>query len=153
MRAVVRERCCDDSSTGRAVSDQERGSLTLFMATLCFALFVLIGLVVDGGRAVSARGAAQGVAEQAARVGAGQLSASDLRLGEVAIDPVAAELAADRYLQEAGYKGSVTASGGIVSVHITSSEPTTILGIVGIEHIGVSVSARATDVHGVTRAD
>jgi Flp pilus assembly protein TadG len=123
------------------------------MATLCFALFVLIGLVVDGGRAVSARGAAQGVAEQAARVGAGQLSEQDLRLGEVAIDPTAAELAADRYLEEAGYGGSVTASGGIVSVHVTSAEATVILGIVGIDHIGISVTARATNVHGVTRAD
>ena len=67
--------------------------------------------------------------------------------------PCHASQAAYAYLQSVGTSGTVTVSGQTVVVHIQSSEPTVILGIIGVEQIGISASASATNVHGVTRED
>jgi Flp pilus assembly protein TadG len=132
---------------------RELGSLTVFVAVLALALFALVGLVVDGGRAVAAQSASTGVAEQAARFGADQISVEAMRSGAVAINPLAATTAAAAYLRSAGARGVVTVTGQRVNVHIESSEPTVILGIIGIAQLEVSATASATNVHGVTRGD
>ncbi len=132
---------------------EENGSFTVFVAVLTLALFALVGLVVDGGRAVAAQSAVTGEAEQAARLGAAQISVRAIRSGTVAVDPTAAVRVADAYLRTVGTVGSVTVAGQTVSVHIESSEPTVILGIVGVQQIGISASASATNLHGVTRED
>jgi Flp pilus assembly protein TadG len=132
----------------------ERGSLTAFVAVFCLTLFILVGLVVDAGRAVAARSAAMSEAEQAARAGAGQVSVESLRSGEVAIDPASAIRVANDYLLSVGQLGgTTTVVGQMVTVHIATEDPTTILGIVGIDSIGISVTASAINVHGVTRED
>jgi Flp pilus assembly protein TadG len=132
---------------------REAGSLTAFVAVLCFSLFVLIGLVVDAGRAISARSIAMADAQQAARAGAGQLSLGALRSGLVAVDPATAIQVSDAYLASVGQPGTTSVVGQTVTVHIETVEPTVILGIVGIDRIGISVTASAIDVHGVTRED
>jgi hypothetical protein len=130
------------------------GSLSAFMAVFCLTLFLLIGLVVDAGRAVSFRSAALAEAQQAARAGAGQLSVAALRSGQVEIDPANALEAVDTYLASVGVTGGTTSIvGQTVTVHISTDEPTVILGILGINQIGVSVSASAINVHGVSEAD
>jgi len=130
------------------------GSLTAFVAVFCLTLFTLVGLVVDEGRAVAARSAAMSEAEQAARAGAGQVSVDSLRSGEVAIDPARAIRTANAYLLSVGQLGgTTTVVGQMVTVHITTEDPTTILGIVGIKSIGISVTASAINVHGVTQED
>ncbi len=123
------------------------------MAVLALALFSLVGLVIDGGRAVAAQSAAAGEAEQAARLGADQISVQAVRLGRVAIDPAGATRSADAYLRAVGVVGTVTVVGQTVSVRIQSWEPTVVLGVIGVEHIGISASASATNFHGVTRDD
>jgi len=133
--------------------DSEEGSFTVFLAVLAVALFVLLGLVIDGGRAVAAQGAATGEAEQAARLGADQISITAIRSGVVSIDPAAATRVADAYLRAVGSPGVVTVVGQTVNVNVESSEPTVILGMIGLEQIGISATASATDVHGVTRED
>jgi len=135
------------------MSHSDKGSFTAFMAVFCVALFVLIGLVVDAGRAIAARSAAMSEAEQAARAGAGQLSVGALRSGQVEIDPVAAVQAADAYLAAIGQPGTASVVGQMVTVHISTDEPTVILGIVGVNRIVVSVTASAANVHGVTQED
>ncbi len=137
--------------TGRA----EVGSLSVFVAVLAVALFGLVGLVVDGGRAVAARARAMDEAEQAARAGAEQLSIDALRSGQVSLDAPSAVRAADSYLVETSAPGvtSVSVSGNTVTVRIEEGEPTVMLGIVGVHHIEVSAVASATNVHGVTRPD
>jgi len=132
----------------------EGGSLTAFVAVLSLSLFILIGLVVDTGRAIAARSAALDEAQQAARAGAGQLSVAALRSGQVEIDPSEAVVSADAYLASVGQTGGTTSVvGQTVVVHIETQDPTVILGIVGIDRIGISVTARATNVHGVTQED
>jgi Flp pilus assembly protein TadG len=131
----------------------DAGSLTAFVAVFCLTLFILVGLVVDGGRAIAARSAAMSEAEQAARAGAGQVSVDSLRSGEVAIDPASAIRAAEAYLVSVGQPGTTTVVGQMVTVHIVTEDPTTILGIVGIKSIAISVTASAINVHGVTQED
>jgi len=131
----------------------DEGSLTVFLAVLVLALFALVGLVIDGGRAVAAQSAVTGEAEQAARLGATQISVQAIRSGIIAVDPTAAARVAAAYLRAVGTAGSVTVTGDTVKVQIESSEPTVVLGIVGVQGIGISASASATNVHGVTRED
>lgn len=133
--------------------DRQRGTVSAFVALVAVALFVLLGLVVDGGRAISARLAADDAAEQAARAGAGQISVAELRAGQVVVDPLAASRAALAALQASGLRGTVTVNGDSVTVDADFAEPTVILGIVGLTRISGSVQATAVDVHGVTRQD
>lgn len=125
----------------------------MFIAVLAVALFVLVGLVIDGGRALSETGLATSDAEQAARLGAGQLSVDGLRAGVVSVDPVAATTAAQGYLRSVGRSGTVTVSGQTVEVHIEGSEPTAVLSMIGITRLRISGTASATNVHGVARSD
>jgi hypothetical protein len=83
-------------------------------------------------------------AQQAARAGAGQLSVIALRSGQVEIDPAAAVHAADGYLISVGQDGTTTVVGQTVTVHVSAESPTVILGIVGVNHIAISVTASAT---------
>jgi Flp pilus assembly protein TadG len=134
-------------------SRREDGSLSVFVVILATALFALVGLVVDAGRAIAAKGAAMDEAEQAARTGADQVSVDALRQGQVEIVPAAAVQAAEGYLNAVGQSGTASVSGSTVTVRIHASEPTVILSIVGIDHIDISAVASATNVHGVTRGD
>lgn len=131
----------------------ERGSLSAFLALLSVGLFVLVGLVVDGGRALAARRHAVDVAEEAARLGADQLSVDALRNGSYVVDPTAAADAVEEELRTAGLTGTVSVSGDDVTVDVRSVTQTTILGIVGLRAISISGTATAVDLHGVTRAD
>lgn len=127
--------------------------MTAFLALLSVALFVLVGLVVDGGRALVARRQAFDVAGQAARVGADQLSVDGLRTGTFVVDPTVATNAVEDDLRGAGATGTVVVVGDSVTVTVRTVMATTILGIVGLRTISVSGTATATDLHGVTRSD
>jgi hypothetical protein len=128
------------------------GSIGAFVVLLLLALFALIGLVVDGGSAITAQQSAYNEAEQAARAGAGAVSVDALRSGLVRIDQSGAVAAAEAFTVAAGHPGIATVSGGTVHVQVHYRIPTEILGIVGISSLPVSASASAIDVHGVTAA-
>ena len=129
----------------------DAGSIAAFVLLLLVALVVLLGLVVDGGAALTQRQAAQSEAEQAARAGAGAVSVDALRSGYLEIDPAAAVRAAEAFTVAAGHPGTATATGGVVTVHLAYDVPTDVLGIVGITHLHVSAVASAVDVDGVAR--
>lgn len=131
----------------------DRGSFTVFVAIITVALMLLVGLVVDAGRALTDRTYARSYAEEAAFAGADQLSVDALRAGKVVLDPELAITAANMYLSSIAQPGWASVSADTVTVHVDTSVPTVILGMIGINRIGISVSASATDVHGVTRAD
>src|SRR3954468_8200570 len=78
----------------------EEGAAAVLLLIMTPALFGLAGLVLDGGRQLSARQDGADLAEQAARAGADQLNADALRDGVrgTAIDTTAATLAACRYV-------------------------------------------------------
>ena len=120
------------------------------MVLTLIAVFVLMGLVVDGGSELSARQAATDEAEQAARAGAGALSVAALRSGVVQLNESAAVGAAENFTVAAGHPGTATELSGTVTVSIRYRINTEILGIVGVHSLPVSASASAVDVRGVT---
>jgi Flp pilus assembly protein TadG len=134
----------------RLAGGSEEGSITAFVVLLLIAIFALMGLVVDGGSALSARQSAADEAEQAARAGAGELSVDALRSGSVQLDPVAAVNAAEQFTLAAGHPGTATVSSGTVTVKIHYQIHTEILGLIGIDTLSVSASASSVDVQGVT---
>ena len=123
----------------------EEGSISAFVVLMLVAVFVLMGLVVDGGSALSARQSATDEAEQAARAGAGALSVSALRSGVVQIDQQQAIEAAEEFTVAAGHPGTASVSSGTVTVQIHYRIRTEILGIIGPQHLaglGVCVGGR-----------
>jgi Flp pilus assembly protein TadG len=130
--------------------DGQDGSISAFVVLLLVALTALLGLVVDGGSALSARQSAADVAEQAARAGAGALSVEALRSGSLRLEPAAAVAAAESFAVAAGYPGTATVSGEVVTVRIHYRMATKVLGIIGINSLPVTAMAAASDVQGVT---
>jgi len=133
--------------------DDERGAVTAFFVVIALALFVMAGFVVDGGRAITARTAAEEDAAQAARAGAEQLSLDAVRQGTISVDPESATLATRHFLSELGRSGEVSVSNSTVGVTVDVVEPTLILGVVGIRNFRFAVHAAATNVHGVASAE
>jgi Flp pilus assembly protein TadG len=130
---------------------QDRGSVSAFVVLVMAGLLALLGLVVDGGTALTAHQAAEVEAEQAARAGAGALSVDALRSGLVQIDGPTAVAAAERFMAETGHPGTAVVVDGVVSVTVRYRVPTAILGLVGIAQLPVSAQASAVNVDGVTR--
>jgi hypothetical protein len=126
------------------------GSITAFSVVMLVAIFVLLGMVVDGGTQVSAYQSAVVEAEQAARAGAGALSVDALRSGLVQLNDQQAVAAAEAFTEASGHPGTATVVGQTVTVYVNYRIPTSILGIIGITNLPVSASASAVDVYGVT---
>ena len=129
----------------------DEGAIAAFVLLVLVGLVVLLGLVVDGGAALTARQAAEVEAEQAARAGAGAVSVDALRAGYVQIDPAAAGTAAEQFTVASGHPGTAAVTGGVVTVKISYEVPTDILGIIGVDQLRVSAAASAVDVNGVAR--
>jgi hypothetical protein len=110
----------------------------------------LLGLVVDGGTALTAHQAAEVEAEQAARSGAGAIDVDALRAGSIQLDPGAAVAAAEQFAAATGHPCSATVANGVVTVMIRYEVATSVLGLVGIRYLTVSAVASATDLDGVT---
>jgi hypothetical protein len=123
--------------------------VTPFVMLICVALMALLGLVVDGGRALSARGAALSEAEQAARVGATQLSVAWLHAGLTTFQVAGATAAAEQYMATSGHPGSAAVVGTCVVATVrTYRLATPFLALIGIDDLPVSASAAATVVIG-----
>lgn len=131
-----------ERTTRTTATRDERGlSVTPFVTVIFAALIMTVGLVVDGGQKVAAASRAETAAAGAGRA-AGNAAATQ-ELGDR--DPVAAAtLAARTYLAgQPGVTGSVTVSGGIVTVRTSATEPTIFLSIVGIDAVTATGSAEA----------
>ena len=85
-----------------AGSDDE-GSISLYMAIMAVAFIAMLGLVVDGGAALSTRERAADLATQAARAGANSFTATSLRgAGGNLAESNTATSAADQVVIDAG---------------------------------------------------
>ncbi|GLW05444.1 membrane protein [Microtetraspora sp. NBRC 13810] len=63
----------------RRRAGRERGSMSVFTVLFSVAVFLLAGLLVDGGAAINARLRAADIAEQAARAGGDRIDVEYLR--------------------------------------------------------------------------
>jgi len=129
----------------------ERGSASIWSILIIAGAFTaLLGLVVDGGRVIDARVAASRAAAQAARAGADELSSASVRDGHTTINADAARARAERYLQDAGLNGTVVVNGQTVTVTVTGTSQTEILGVIGITSFPIEETETA---RGITEED
>jgi hypothetical protein len=119
------------------------GAVTVPTAILALVVAVLSGLAVDGVRAAQATASADAIAAEAARAGGQAVDTAALARGNPQIDPAAAVAAARSYLTAAAADGTAAVDGRTITVSVTLTRPTVLLGLVG----------RATITsHGVARA-
>ena len=122
----------------------ERGSISVFLAVLVPGLLLIIGLAVDGGAKVAATQRANAIADEAARAGGQALDIPAALTGELRVDPAAAVLAAQDYLDRNNVEGAVTVvDGDSLQVTVTVTEPTSFLGLIGIPTLTVQGSGTA----------
>lgn len=120
------------------------GAVSAFVVVLFVGLLVLAGLVLDGGLALGAKVRASGQAEAAARAGAQAIDLAAYRAtGEVRLLPAEASAAAQHHLATVGATGTVTVSGDTVTVTVTASQKTQLLGIAGISSLSVQGTGSA----------
>ncbi len=131
----------------------ETGTVTVLFVLIVGALLAFAGLVVDGGRAIDNRQVAADTAAQAARSGANALDVVNLRDdGTDDVDPDLAQAAACTFVAAANPRDgcSVRVSLNTVTVTVTSSMDTTMLGLIGISTFTDSATATATSARGYT---
>lgn len=128
----------------------ERGQVTAFVAGVMLALFVMGGLVIDGGYALAARRRAINEANEAARAGAQAVDLAEYRsTGAFDLDPAAAVAAVHAYLAPTGHEATVKVVGDRVQVRVAISQPMALLRVIGIGELVVSGVGEARSVRGV----
>jgi Flp pilus assembly protein TadG len=121
--------------TRRAGLRDDRGSLTLMVVVFVAALFVMVGLAVDGGGRMRAIERADDIAAEAARAGGQALNLSQAVSGKAdVIDPAAAAVAAQAYLDQAKVTGTVTVAGNgkTITVRVFVPYQPVFLGAIGL---------------------
>ncbi|MGI5213348.1 TadE/TadG family type IV pilus assembly protein [Plantactinospora sp. CA-290183] len=127
----------------------DRGSATVFGLFLIMVVLVFAGAILEVGVAMSARGHATDIAQQAARAGANQLNLAALReAGVVQIDPTAAQAAATAFLTQMGEQGTVTVTAEEVQVTVTVTRPGILVPLLGIETLTLRATASAAPITG-----
>jgi len=133
---------------------RDDGQVSAFVVTITLAILALAGLGLDGGLALAAKVKANGHAEAAARAGAQALDLSVYRAsGQFHLNPAQAAAEARRYLDSVGASGTVTVSGNTVTVTVTASQPTQLLGLIGVSSLQVHGEGSAHPQRGVTTAE
>lgn len=131
----------------------EAGFVAATTVALLMSLFLVAGLVYDGGLVLAAHRRAFNEAAAAARAGAQAMRGSTIAGGPVDADPSAAAAAANSYLAAVGHSGSVTVSGDLVEVSVSFPYQTVILGAAGVNDITVTGIGRARAERGVIQAE
>ncbi|MFC0625321.1 pilus assembly protein TadG-related protein [Kribbella deserti] len=138
-------------------SRTERGSLSPAIVILIAMVFLLAGLVLDGGRQLGARSRAAGYAQEAARAGA---AAIDLNSDEAKIDVAKAGDAIGEFCREV--MANDTAVTGCeptvlndeqVRVEVQLSSKTAFLAVVGYTDLTAKGAGEAHAEQGILKAD
>jgi hypothetical protein len=121
----------------------DAGFVSAWTVVIAVACWAMVGLVVDGGRALRERSSAFGAAAAAARAGVQEIDERAAALGELELDEEAAEASADWYLHRRGFDGTVTVDGLDVTVTIEGQTDMTILAAPQSVSYAVTATARA----------
>ena len=125
---------------------EDSGRVTAFTVVITMAVLLFAGLVLDGGLALAAKVRAVGHAQEAARAGAQAIDLTAYRAtGTLRLDPDRAAALVRRYLTGSHATGAeaVTVAGDTVTVTISTSQSTRLLGLVGIGSISVTGTGTA----------
>ncbi|WP_028708412.1 hypothetical protein [Propionicicella superfundia] len=115
-------------------------SASAFVAVVAVALFLVAGLVVDGGGRLAAVARADAVAAAAVRLAADASAASGVDGG--AGGAALGRRAAEEYLAaQPDVTGEVQVAGGVVSVEVRATRTTVFLSLVGIRTVAAEASA------------
>ena len=129
----------------------ERGEVSELAIVILVALFLVIGLVVDGGAKMNAAAEASATAQDAARVGAQPLESLPSDTQPAQLSASGAATAAESYLSQAGATGSARViDPTTIEVTVTSSEDTVFLGLIGIHSVSATRTARVDLIQGQT---
>lgn len=127
------------STASRA--DERGASLSVLVVVVMMALFLVAGLVVDGGAKVSAVRRAESVAAHAARAGADAGAVG--RAAGTGVDVGAVRAASAGVLAERGVAGDVVVEAGEVRVTTRVEERTVFLSAIGIDAVAGTGDATA----------
>ncbi|MFM9121173.1 MAG: Tad domain-containing protein [Acidimicrobiaceae bacterium] len=122
----------------KPVFSTESGVVSAFVLGLMMTFVVCAGLGVDGGRLVANRLELADHAENAARVGAQELT--DLRTGEPTIDENQARYSASKYLVANDIDGEVSTTFNSVTVTVSRDVEMSLLKIFGATNHQITVT-------------
>ena len=134
---------------------RESGAVVPLTAVMLLGLLAVAALVIDGGLLFAERRDLQGMADGAARAGAMAIDEELLRDdGAVRLDPSAARAAAALYLQAAGFEGDAQIDADMlgVTVDLEETRPTLMMGLLGVQNVGVTAHAVARPRVGIEEA-
>lgn len=124
------------------------GQITGYVVVLVIGILTLTGLTLDGGLALAAKVRAAGQAEAAARAGAQAIDLTTYRTtGALRITPTQATADAQAFLAAEGATGTVTATEDTVTVTVTTTQPTQLLGLIGIQSFSLHAQGSAGPQH------
>jgi Flp pilus assembly protein TadG len=126
----------------KPVFSTESGVVSAFVLGLMMTFVVCAGLGVDGGRLVANRLELADHAENAARVGAQELT--DLRTGEPIIDENQARYSASNYLATHDIDGEVSTTFNSVTVTVNRDVEMSLLKLFGAINHEITVTRTAT---------
>jgi Flp pilus assembly protein TadG len=125
----------------RSVLAVESGVVSAFVIGLMMTFVVCAGLGVDGGRLVANRMELADHAENAARVGAQELT--DLRTGEPTLDENQARNSASNYLATNNVEGEVLITSNSVTVTVSRDVQMLLLKLFGATNHQITVTRTA----------
>lgn len=129
----------------------DTGRVTAFVVVIVTAVLAFSGLVLDGGLALAAKVRAIGEAQEAARAGVQAIDLAAYRAdGTLRLVPDQASTLARTYLTSTGDSGTVTVAGNSVTVTVTTTQKTQLLGLLGIGSMTMTGSGSAHPERGVT---
>ena len=120
--------------------------MTAFVVIIAMTFIACAGLALDGGRLVAAKVELGDDAENAARVGAQEITS--FRSGNPTIDKPRASDAITRYLAEHNVAGEMSINENQVTVRVTRLVRMTLLSLFGVTAKIVTAQRTATPVDG-----
>jgi Flp pilus assembly protein TadG len=151
MTSSLNHRLCASRGGGG-----QRGSVSVMAPVLIASVLAVLGLAFDGGTAITAHQRAIGIAEQAARAGAQQVSIASVRsaTGPYRLVPDVARRATRAYLRRIGVSGGRVqvghdATGDFVEVTVPWTHPAVFARLLGFHQFIGTGTARARLCHGV----
>jgi Flp pilus assembly protein TadG len=134
-------------------ADRQAGSVSLLLVVVVVALFIAVGLVVDGGQKLRAVQRADNAAAEAARAALQSVQPGATVRGQPpVVNPQQAISAAQHYLTVAGVTGTVTVTGDQVQVTTHASFTPAFLSLIGLGTQTVTGHGSARLARGVDRA-
>jgi Flp pilus assembly protein TadG len=131
------------TSAPRRMGD-ERGAVLVAGLLLSLAVLIVIGAVVDIGRAFIERRELVSLADDAALSGSQALDLEALHAGQLALDPSEAQASARAVLAtEPELRVQTNASPAGVSIEVEREIPTVLLRLVGLSTLTVKAQATA----------